>query len=216
MARMVEAGDELCHRCGAHARHLPPRRHPGRDRRRHRADPRDGRGRAARRRRRADRHRRHRRRPRPHHQSSSSTPIPGVDRVVPVSSPYKLAHKHRHGDRAHPVEVAGVAFGGPDADFRLILGPCAVESAEQTLTAARACADAGADLLRGGAFKPRTSPYAFQGLGARGPEDPRRRARGDRPADRHRAHRPARHRAPSWSTPTASRSARATCSTSRC
>ena len=84
------------------------------------------------------------------------------------SLPYKLAHRHHHGDRAHPVDVGGVAFGGPDPDFRLILGPCAVESADQTLTAARACADAGADLLRGGAFKPRTSPYAFQGLGLEG------------------------------------------------
>ena len=93
---------------------------------------------------------------------------PGVDRVVSVSSPYKLAHKHRHGDRAHPVEIGGVGFGGPDARFRLILGPCAVESTEQTLSAARACAAAGADLLRGGAFKPRTSPYAFQGLGLDG------------------------------------------------
>jgi 3-deoxy-7-phosphoheptulonate synthase len=95
---------------------------------------------------------------------------PGVDRVVPVSSPYKLAHKHRHGDQPHAVDVGGVGFGGPEADFRLILGPCAVESREQTLTAARACADAGADLLRGGAFKPRTSPYAFQGLGRPGLE----------------------------------------------
>src|ERR1700709_1615981 len=86
---------------------------------------------------------------------------PGVDRVVPVSSPYKLAHRHRHGDLAHAVEVGGVTFGGPDAAFRLILGPCAVESAEQMLEAAEACAAAGADLLRGGAFKPRTSPYAF-------------------------------------------------------
>jgi 3-deoxy-7-phosphoheptulonate synthase len=93
---------------------------------------------------------------------------PGVDRVVPVSSPYKLAHKHRHGDRPHPVTVGGVAFGGPDAAFRLILGPCAVESSEQTLAAAHACKAAGADLLRGGAFKPRTSPYAFQGLGLEG------------------------------------------------
>jgi 3-deoxy-7-phosphoheptulonate synthase len=83
----------------------------------------------------------------------------GVDRVVPVSSPYKLAHK---------VEVGGVAFGGPDPRFRLILGPCAVESADQMASAAQACAAAGADLLRGGAFKPRTSPYAFQGLGLEG------------------------------------------------
>jgi 3-deoxy-7-phosphoheptulonate synthase len=93
---------------------------------------------------------------------------PGVDRVVPVSSPYKLAHRHRHGDLAHAVAVGGVAFGGPGAAFRLILGPCAVESAEQMLAAADACAAAGADLLRGGAFKPRTSPYAFQGLGLEG------------------------------------------------
>jgi 3-deoxy-7-phosphoheptulonate synthase len=93
---------------------------------------------------------------------------PGVDRVVPVSSPYKLAHKHRHGDRPYAVAIAGIAFGGPDAAFRMILGPCAVETREQTLSAARACAAAGADMLRGGAFKPRTSPYAFQGLGLDG------------------------------------------------
>ncbi|HEY5142886.1 MAG TPA: 3-deoxy-7-phosphoheptulonate synthase [Solirubrobacteraceae bacterium] len=93
---------------------------------------------------------------------------PGVDRVVPVSAPYKLAHKHLHGERPNAVTVSGVAFGGPDAGFRLILGPCAVESADQMLTAARACAAAGADMLRGGAFKPRTSPYAFQGLGLEG------------------------------------------------
>ena len=93
---------------------------------------------------------------------------PGVERVVPVSSPYKLAHKHRHGDRPHPVDVGGVAFGGLHPTFRLILGPCAVETPEQLFTTARACAEAGADLLRGGAFKPRTSPYAFQGLGLEG------------------------------------------------
>jgi 3-deoxy-7-phosphoheptulonate synthase len=92
----------------------------------------------------------------------------GVDRVVPVSSPYKLAHKHRHGDRPHAVDIGGVSFGGTDPAFRLILGPCAVESRELTLAAAEACAAAGADLLRGGAFKPRTSPYAFQGLGLEG------------------------------------------------
>ena len=93
---------------------------------------------------------------------------PGVDRVVAVSAPYKLAHKNLHGAEPNVVAVSGVTFGGPAAEFRLILGPCAVESAEQTLSAARACADAGADLLRGGAFKPRTSPYAFQGLGVEG------------------------------------------------
>src|SRR3954452_5330146 len=51
---------------------------------------------------------------------------PGVDRVVPVSSPYKLAHRHRHGDHAHPVEIAGVAFGGPDAGVSLIPRACGV------------------------------------------------------------------------------------------
>ena len=90
---------------------------------------------------------------------------PGVDRVVSVSAPYKLAHKNLHGAGPNAVSINGVLFGGPDADFRLILGPCAVESREQTLDAARACSAAGADALRGGAFKPRTSPYAFQGLG---------------------------------------------------
>lgn len=95
---------------------------------------------------------------------------PGVDRVVAVSAPYKLAHRNLHGDTPNAVTVGGVAFGGPDAEFRLILGPCAVESEEQMLSAARACAAAGADLLRGGAFKPRTSPYAFQGLGVEGLE----------------------------------------------
>lgn len=93
---------------------------------------------------------------------------PGVERVVPVSSPYKLAHRHRHGDAPYPVTVAGVVFGGAVPDFRLILGPCAVETREQTMAAARACKAAGADLMRGGAFKPRTSPYAFQGLGVEG------------------------------------------------
>lgn len=93
---------------------------------------------------------------------------PGVDRVVSVSAPYKLAHKNLHGAEPNAVAIGDVTFGGPDADFRLILGPCAVESQEQTLAAARACAAAGADALRGGAFKPRTSPYAFQGLGLEG------------------------------------------------
>ena len=63
---------------------------------------------------------------------------------------------------------------GPDT-FTFIAGPCAVETAQQTLEAAEMAKAAGATLLRGGAFKPRTSPYAFQGLGVEGPRDPRRR-----------------------------------------
>lgn len=69
---------------------------------------------------------------------------------------------------SHVVEVAGVALGGPRPV--VIAGPCAVESYEQTLGAARAVAAAGGKLLRGGAFKPRTSPYSFQGLGGEGLE----------------------------------------------
>ena len=71
--------------------------------------------------------------------------------------------------------------------FALIAGPCTVESREQTLTTARAVHAAGASMLRGGAFKPRTSPYSFRGLGEAGARDPRGGARGDRAARRHRA-----------------------------
>jgi len=70
--------------------------------------------------------------------------------------------------RTHVVEVAGVRIGGTQPV--VIAGPCAFESYEQTLSAARAVADAGCRLLRGGAFKPRTSPYSFQGLGMEGLE----------------------------------------------
>ena len=69
-------------------------------------------------------------------------------------------------------------MGGPA--LVVVAGPCAVESLEQTLTVARAVKAAGAHLLRGGAFKPRTSPYSFQGLGEEGLQDPGRGARGDR------------------------------------
>jgi len=91
--------------------------------------------------------------------------MPGVYDVVPVSKPYKLVSREHH-PQASTVRVAGVPIG-PDT-FTLIAGPCAVETPEQTLQAARMAQQAGAALLRGGAYKPRTSPYAFQGLGARG------------------------------------------------
>jgi 3-deoxy-7-phosphoheptulonate synthase len=87
---------------------------------------------------------------------------PGVEKVVPILKPYKLVSADFRGTD-HPVEVAGRRIGG--GSFGLIAGPCAVESREQTLGSARACRDAGATLLRGGAYKPRTSPYAFSGLG---------------------------------------------------
>src|ERR1022692_3238943 len=88
---------------------------------------------------------------------------PGVDRVVPILKPYKLASAQiTHGERT-VLDIEGRKVGGEH--FALIAGPCTVESREQTLTTARFVRDAGATLLRGGAYKPRTSPYAFQGLG---------------------------------------------------
>jgi 3-deoxy-7-phosphoheptulonate synthase len=91
---------------------------------------------------------------------------PGVDRVVPILKPYKLASAQiTHGERTI-LDIDGRKVGGEN--FALIAGPCTVESREQTLETARVVRDAGATLLRGGAYKPRTSPYAFQGLGQEG------------------------------------------------
>jgi 3-deoxy-7-phosphoheptulonate synthase len=91
---------------------------------------------------------------------------PGVDHLVPILKPYKLASaQFRKGERS-VVEVDGRRIGGDH--FGLIAGPCTVEGREQTLDVARTVADAGATMLRGGAYKPRTSPYAFQGLGVEG------------------------------------------------
>jgi 3-deoxy-7-phosphoheptulonate synthase len=88
----------------------------------------------------------------------------GVDRVVPISRPYKLASSElgRHG--ATVLDIAGRTVGG-GSTFCLIAGPCTVESEEQTLAVAHAVKAGGASMLRGGAFKPRTSPFAFKGLG---------------------------------------------------
>ena len=97
--------------------------------------------------------------------------LPGVADVHRISDPYKLVSRQHHPDRStvwvgqpgHQVPI------GPDT-FTLLAGPCAVETHEQTIESARMAASAGATILRGGAFKPRTSPYAFQGLGLRGLE----------------------------------------------
>ena len=91
--------------------------------------------------------------------------LAGVADVVRISVPYKLVAREHHPDMT-TVYVAGVPIG-PDT-LTLIAGPCAVETPEQTLDAAHMAKGAGAALLRGGAFKPRTSPYAFQGLGETG------------------------------------------------
>src|SRR3954452_12144344 len=88
---------------------------------------------------------------------------PGVERVVPILKPYKLASSQlRHGSPSI-LEIGGRRVGGEH--FALIAGPCTVESRDQTLETARIVKAAGATMLRGGAYKPRTSPYAFQGLG---------------------------------------------------
>jgi 3-deoxy-7-phosphoheptulonate synthase len=88
----------------------------------------------------------------------------GVDRVIEISRPYKLASSELAHHEPTVVEVDGRRVGGEET-FALIAGPCTVESREQTLSVAGAVAAAGASMLRGGAFKPRTSPFAFQGLG---------------------------------------------------
>jgi 3-deoxy-7-phosphoheptulonate synthase len=95
-------------------------------------------------------------------QQLNLTALPGVAEVLRVSDPYKLVSRQNHPDRT-TVWVGEVPIG-PDT-FTLIAGPCAVESLDQTYEAAQMAQAAGATLLRGGAYKPRTSPYAFQGLG---------------------------------------------------
>jgi 3-deoxy-7-phosphoheptulonate synthase len=91
--------------------------------------------------------------------------LPGVDQVIPVSKPYKLASREFH-PRDTIVKINGVAIGGNE--IVVMAGPCAVESEEQLLTTAQAVKAAGATVLRGGAFKPRTSPYQFRGMGESG------------------------------------------------
>src|SRR5215211_3242092 len=88
----------------------------------------------------------------------------GVDRVVPISRPYKLASSELYHQQPTVLDIDGRTVGG-DETFCLIAGPCTVETREQTLGVARAVKRAGAAMLRGGAFKPRTSPFAFKGLG---------------------------------------------------
>ncbi len=91
--------------------------------------------------------------------------LPGVERVTLISEPYKLASR-RTRPESSVIRIGPVSVGG--TDLAIIAGPCSIESREQMLEAARAVRDAGANLLRGGAFKPRTSPYSFQGLGISG------------------------------------------------
>src|SRR3954462_10582890 len=90
----------------------------------------------------------------------------GVDHVVPILKPYKLASSQVTGGGRRVLGVAGRKVGGEH--FTMIAGPCTVESRDQVLSAADGVAAAGAAMFRGGAYKPRTSPYAFSGLGQEG------------------------------------------------
>ena len=91
--------------------------------------------------------------------------LPGVKQVIPISKPYKMASREFKRDNSI-VNVRGVKIGGNRVS--VIAGPCAVESLEQIMESAARVAESGAVMLRGGAYKPRTSPYAFQGMGEEG------------------------------------------------
>lgn len=88
-----------------------------------------------------------------------------VDKVMHVQEPYKLANRAFHPENT-VIDVDGVKVGG--GHLAMIAGPCSVESYEQVLEIAKAAKASGANMLRGGAFKPRTSPYSFQGMGMKG------------------------------------------------
>jgi 3-deoxy-7-phosphoheptulonate synthase len=100
--------------------------------------------------------------------------LEGVEAVHRISSPYKLASRHFRPEGSIIQLGRGVAVGGPE--IIMMAGPCSVESAAQVDTVAAVVAEHGARVLRGGAFKPRTSPYSFQGLGKEGLELMRRAA----------------------------------------
>lgn len=89
----------------------------------------------------------------------------GVERVVPISKPYKAASREFHPDDT-VFDVGGVTIGG--SDVVIMAGPCSVEGRTELIELAHACKEAGAHMLRGGAYKPRSSPYSFQGLGEEG------------------------------------------------
>lgn len=92
--------------------------------------------------------------------------LPGVERVMRVSEPFKKANRKYHPDDSVIDMGRGVTIGGEK--LTLIAGPCSVESEDQMVAVARAVQAAGATAMRGGAYKPRTSPYSFQGMGAEG------------------------------------------------
>jgi len=91
---------------------------------------------------------------------------PGIDHIVPIAKPYKLASRQMKDGADSVLEIGGRKVGG--TNFALMAGPCTVENRDQMLASADEVAAAGASMLRGGAYKPRTSPYSFQGLGREG------------------------------------------------
>ncbi len=102
---------------------------------------------------------------RTHHTLETLTAWPQVEQVMPVQKRFKLVSREAHKANS-TINVRGNLIGGKK--FQVMAGPCSVESEKQLLTTAHAVKKAGATVLRGGAFKPRTSPYEFQGLGEKG------------------------------------------------
>ncbi len=102
---------------------------------------------------------------RTHHTLESLNVLPQVERVVPVQKRYKLVSRESKSDDS-VIDVDGVEIGGKE--FVIMAGPCSVESEDQLLSTAKIVKSLGAKILRGGAYKPRTSPYEFQGLGKDG------------------------------------------------
>jgi 3-deoxy-7-phosphoheptulonate synthase len=100
-----------------------------------------------------------------HQTLETLTAWPQVERVMPVQKRFKLVSREAHMVNS-TVRVGGLVIGG--RKVQVMAGPCSVESERQLMTTAEAVAKAGATVLRGGAFKPRTSPYEFQGLGVKG------------------------------------------------
>ncbi len=101
--------------------------------------------------------------------SARWNPCPGVIECIPVSKPYKLVSRDVKAENTIvriPTALGEVAFGGTNVG--MVAGPCAIETREQAFTVAKQVKAAGARLFRGGAYKPRTSPYSFQGLGEAG------------------------------------------------
>jgi len=102
---------------------------------------------------------------RTHHTLESLVVLPQVERVMPVQKKHRLVDRNAHRGNSI-IDIDGVALGGEK--FVMMAGPCSVESEEQLMSTAEAVKAAGATILRGGAYKPRTSPYEFQGLGKEG------------------------------------------------